>query len=475
MCDKRVEQKTQWFVDGKYGVMMHFLGSIHESDESWNARVNAFDCEGLAKQLHACGASHLLFTISQTGGRFCCPIASYDAVLKEGGIEKKLCSERDLIADLIRALKPYGINLLLYAAAEGPIAGELGNLFPWDSTGIGPGEGFTQRYFAMLQELSERYGSDVRGWWIDGCYAHYRGYFDSNDTPFLRDMSKALRAGNPDSILAYNSGIEVKKLYVDQDYTCGEADQLIFYPTERMIDGAQWHVLTYLGPWWSDRMSARSNLELVPYAKTCIERGGVLTFDVGYDEHGHIAAEHAAQLQVIRRFLKDGECGEIPESEDYLNNMATVAMDEICDDDYVNIALGKDCTASSSYSDTMPGDFFPEKAVDGDANTGWAPGFVAKNGVWWQVDLGASERIDAIEMLTRNGNNCERRNFEIRASDDPEFSTYTVLYHQGEFPLPRPLHWVKKLDGAAYRYVRLQVNGRFCIPFISEMRVLQKK
>jgi hypothetical protein len=113
--------------------------------------------------------------------------------------------------------------------------------------------------------------------------------------------------------------------------------------------------------------------------------------------------------------------------------------------------------------------------VDGDTGTGWAPGFVAKNGVWWQVDLGASEQIDAIEMLTRNGNNCERRNFEIRGSDDPEFSTYDVLYHQGEFPLPRHLHWVKKLDGKAYRYVRLQVNGRFCIPFISEMRILQKK
>ena len=468
-------QKTQWFHDSKYGVMMHFLGSINESDESWNARVNAFDCEGLAKQLHDCGAGHLLFTISQTGGRFCCPIAAYDAVLQRAGMTEKLCSTRDLIADLIKALKPYGIKLMLYAAVEGPIQGKLRSIFPWDSKGGGPGEGFTERYFAMLRELSLRYGSDVWGWWIDGCYPHYRGYFDSTDTPFLRDISAVLRVGNPDAILAYNSGIEVKKLYVDQDYTCGEANELTLYPSERMIDGVQWHVLTYLGPWWSDRMSARSNLELIPYAKTCIERGGVLTFDVGYEPNGHIAAEHLDQLVTVRRYVRDGATADIPESEDYLKNMATVAMDEIHAEDYVNIALGKPCTASSSYSDTMPGDFFPQKAVDGDTGTGWAPGFVAKNGVWWQVDLGASEQIDAIEMLTRNGNNCERRNFEIRGSDDPEFSTYDVLYHQGEFPLPRHLHWVKKLDGKAYRYVRLQVNGRFCIPFISEMRILQKK
>ena len=473
---ERIKEKTEWFKNGKYGVMMHFLGSIAESDEAWNARVNAFDCDALAQQLHECGAAHLLFTISQTGGRFCMPIQSYSTILKGSGITQALCSDRDLVADLIRALKPYGINLLLYAAAEGPIRGELSKLFPWDSTGGGPGEGFTERYFAMLEELSLRYGSDVRGWWIDGCYPHYRGYFDSNDTPFLRGMEKALCAGNPDSILAFNSGIEVKKLYVNQSYTCGEADELNFYPTERMIDGAQWHVLTYLGPWWSDRLSARSNLKLVPYAKRCTDVGGVLTFDVGYGADGQIAPEHYEQLCIIRHYLKDhpdADLNDIPESSDYLSNIQGFSMDEI-PADYIDIARNKPCCASSSYSDTMPGDFFPEKAVDGREDTGWAPGFVAKNGVWWQVDLGSCERIDAIEMRTRNGNNCERRNFEIRASNDPEFASYDVLYHQGEFPMPRGLHWARLLDGKAYRYVRLQVNGRFCIPFISQMRVYQK-
>jgi hypothetical protein len=387
-----------------------------------------------------------------------------------------LCSERDLVADLIGALDRYGISLMLYAAVEGPIAGELKSIFPWDSTGAGPGEGFTDKYFAMLRELSLRYGKGVKGWWIDGCYAHYKDYFDANDTPFMREMAATLRVGNPDSIIAFNSGLEIKKLYVDQDYTCGEANELIFYPEDRLVDGVQWHVLSYLGPWWSDRLSARSNIELVNYTKTCTDRGGVLTYDVGYDEKGHIVPEHFEQLCVLRRFIKDSaefSQSDIPESEDYLNNTRVTQQDEI-PANYVNIALGKKASASSSYSDTMAGDFFPEKAVDGDLGSGWAPGFVEKNGVWWQVDLGASERIDAIEMYTRNGNNCERRNFEIRGSDDPEFTTYTVLYHQGYFPLPKGKHWAKLLDGVTCRYVRLQVNGRFCIPFISEMRVLQR-
>ncbi|MBQ7337678.1 MAG: discoidin domain-containing protein [Clostridia bacterium] len=473
---KSINALTDWFSQGKYGIMMHFLGDYHMEDAAWDEKVNAFDCDGLAAQLHECGVNHLLFTISQCGGRFCMPIEAYATVLREAGFEKKLCSDRDLVADLIKALDRYGISLMLYAAVEGPISGELNAIFPWDSTGGGPGAGFTEKYFPMLRELSLRYGKNVKGWWIDGCYDRYP-QFKTDDTEYLRELTAVLKAGNPDAILAYNPGILVKKVYAKQEYTCGEANQMIFYPEDRMIDGAQWHVLTYLGSWWSDRLSTHSNIELVNYTKACTDKGGVLTFDVAYGKDGLIVPEHFDQLRVLKRFIKDTdhyEQADIPESEDYLNNIRSIEMDDI-PNDYINIALGKPCTASSSYSDTMPGNYFPECAVDGDLESGWAPGFDASNGVWWQVDLGTSEPIDAIEMYTRQGNPCERRSFEIRASDDPTFATYAVLYHQGDFPLPFDKHWAKLLDGSAYRYVRLQVNGRFCIPFISEMRVLQKQ
>ncbi len=474
--NNRIAKLTDWFYRGKYGVMMHFLGDYRSDDAAWDDRVNAFDCEGLARQLHECGANHLLFTISQTGGRFCMPIAAYDKALREAGFTKKLCSDRDLVADLIHALDAYGINLMLYAAVEGPIAGELRNIFPWDSRGGGAGEGFCDKYFAMLRELSLRYGKGVKGWWIDGCYDYYP-HFKRGDDPFILALTDALKAGNPDSILAFNPGIVVKRLSSTQEYTCGEANELTFYPEERFIDGAQWHVLTYLGPWWSNAMSARSSIDLVNYTKKCTDLGGVITFDVGYGADGHIAPEHFEQLCTVRRFVKEMDTyneSDIPESADYLSHLDGFTMDDI-PADYVNIALGKPCTASSSYSDTMPGDFFPERAVDGDLKTGWAPGFSNPDGVFWQVDLGGVERIDAIEMLTRDGNNCERRNFEIRGSNDADFGEYTVLYEQGDFPLPRSMHWSRLVNGVACRYVRLQVTGRFSIPFISEMRVYQKK
>ena len=472
-----IAELTDWFYQGKYGIMMHFLGDYRSTDEEWDEAVNKFDCDALAKQMHECGANHLLFTISQCGGRFCMPIAAYDKVLREAGFTKKLCSDRDLVADLITALDKYDIKLMLYAAAEGPVAGELNDIFPWDSkTGKGPAEGFTDKYFPMLRELSLRYGEKVKGWWIDGCYGHYE-VFASDNTDFINDLTDALQAGNPNSMVALNPGIIVKKVGAGQEYTCGESDRLIFYPEDRFIDGAQWHVLSYLGPWWTDPNCAHSNVELVKYVKACTDKGGVLTFDVSFSQTGQIVDEHFEQLKVLKHFIKDVDSfdeKDIPESENYLNNLGLYEMDEI-PADYVNIALNKPCTASSSFSDIMGGNYFPCAGVDGDLNTGWAPGFDNPTGVWWQVDLGQVERIDAIELFPREGNNCERRNFEIRGSNDPDFTEYEVLLHQGDFPLPLDMHWSKLIEDKACRYVRLQANGRFCSPFISELRVLQKK
>ena len=160
---------TNWFAEGKYGVMMHFLGDYRSSDEAWNERVNAFDCEKLAKQLYDCGAKHLIFTISQCGGRFCMPLESYSKILSDIGYNKNLCSDRDLIADLIIALDKYGISLMLYAAAEGPHGGDMDSIFEWDEL-TGPSESFKIKYFSMLKELSLRYGEKVRGWWIRWMY-----------------------------------------------------------------------------------------------------------------------------------------------------------------------------------------------------------------------------------------------------------------------------------------------------------------
>ena len=255
---------TEWLHDGKYGVMMHFLGGYGESDENWDARVDAFDCEGLAEQLCEAGASWLQFTVSQTGGRFCMPLESYRSELSRIGVRKRLCSRRDLVADLIAALAKRGIKLALYVAYECPVVDELRAAFNFVGQGGAGrayiGDGSQKRYQAMLRELSMRYGKGVSGWWIDGCY----GYddFAQPETPQSKALADALRAGNPDAALAFNSGISMRRESDYQDYTTGEEDDLGFYPEGRFTDGLQWHALTYLGPWWSEGGCARSTKDL---------------------------------------------------------------------------------------------------------------------------------------------------------------------------------------------------------------------
>jgi hypothetical protein len=77
---------------------------------------------------------------------------------------------------------------------------------------------------------------------------------------------------------------------------------------------------------------------------------------------------------------------------------------------------------------------------------------------WWQVDLGKSYRISAVEILFRIDQNqaTTRRNFEVRGSNDLNFKTSTLLAAQGETPVPFKEAWrADIIDAASYRYIRI--------------------
>jgi glucose/arabinose dehydrogenase/PKD repeat protein len=58
----------------------------------------------------------------------------------------------------------------------------------------------------------------------------------------------------------------------------------------------------------------------------------------------------------------------------------------------VDYAVGRPTTSSSSEN----GSLGPEKAVDGDPTTRWSSDFL--DAQWWQVDLGGTKTIDAVEL-----------------------------------------------------------------------------
>ena len=130
-------------------------------------------------------------------------------------------------------------------------------------------------------------------------------------------------------------------------------------------------------------------------------------------------------------------------------------------------AHAKPALASSAYSTQ----YAAPKANDGSLGTLWAS--ANSGGQYWQVDLAGPHHIQQIRLITRQDADVavHRKNFEIRASNDPAFASYTVLGIQGaealpfrgslvlDVPVSTPFRYVRvvKTDGASFSICLTQV------------------
>lgn len=286
--------------------------------EAWNQQVDAFDAKGLAQQLQSVGARYFFITIGQGSGHFCAPNETYDRLT---GIRPSKCSRRDLVSDIHSELDPLGIKLLVYAPSE----------MAWADPEARPGLKMTHNHNdlgsdgkklgyaiwrehrqvdymknaeAILAEWSSRWGKKVAGWWIDGCYeAEYR--FPEDDPPNFQTLAAALRAGNPDAIVAFNSGVKTPVICtsVHDDYTAGEVSRALPVCPGAWVekDGhqARYHVLSFLGDFWC-RGEPRFPDELViGYTRHVTGKGGVVTWDVPIQKDGLIPEPFIRQLRQV--------------------------------------------------------------------------------------------------------------------------------------------------------------------------------
>ena len=179
--------RTDWFHDAKWGVFTHYLSDIalkgaEPTVEAWNKAVDAFDVEGLAKQIESIGAKYYVITLGQNSGYYLSPNATYDQFV---GIQPSKCSKRDLVADLYAALNPKGVKLMVYLPAGAPdrdtvamasLGWKNGKYPIWSHANGGPDGGddrlieFQKKWEAVIREWSTRWGTKVCGWWFDGCY-----------------------------------------------------------------------------------------------------------------------------------------------------------------------------------------------------------------------------------------------------------------------------------------------------------------
>ena len=303
---------TDWMRHTKFGIMVHYLEQLQNGTPplnmgkvtSWDSCVNDFDVHRFASQLNQLHAGYVIFTLFQ-GSRFICtPNVLFEKAT--GYARGQATSHRDLIMDLSNALQKYNIKLILYVTADGLFKDDKSNrvfqspMLQYKQNGdkFIATDTFANNWAAVLREWSMRYKKRISGWWVDGAYKTH-GYNDD----LLERFYKALMAGNPNSIIAFNNAVHPKiETYSKWDsYTAGEMNGFDdLPPTGGKLDGKQWHILSFLGTdWASTAVKYNSPTYLIGYINRVNAQGGVATINVAVYRNGSIAPDQLAFLKQL--------------------------------------------------------------------------------------------------------------------------------------------------------------------------------
>lgn len=319
--------KETWLADKKMGLFGHYLAApagngldIDRGVDDWNRRVDAFDTEKLAEQLKEVGVDYFGITIGQNSGYYCSPNKVYDELVE---ISPSKCSRRDLIQDLAEALEKRGIDLIVYLPSGAPDGDEraMEKLeWRWGYEGeIGDYSkpkredrqvSFQKKWQRIIREWSERWGDQIKGWWIDGCYYSDKMYL-FEDEPNFHSFAAALRAGNENAVLAFNTGLDDPFVLETEeaDYTAGEVANL--FPLgvrnadtkekiQEKLQGKKWHILSYLGESWGQGSPRMPAFLAAGYTQYVNERGGMISWDLPLSYDGTISEEWMAYLKKVQ-------------------------------------------------------------------------------------------------------------------------------------------------------------------------------
>ena len=308
----QARDRAAWMKEARWGVMTHYLADwkAREMKEpmsvaKWNEMIDHFDVEGLAGQLKNVGAGYYLITIGQNSGYYLAPNATYDRFV---GIQPSKCSRRDLVADLYEALHKRDIRLLVYLPAGAPGGDATAReALRWQN-GPHRNREFQLKWEQIIRAWSMRWGPRVAGWWFDGCYWPNTMY-RTDEPPNFASFAAAARAGNPESIVAFNPGVVPRILSVTphEDYTAGEINDPnrieIRRAADGKIDGTQVHILSYLGERWGMGAPRFATEQVVTWSQSIHKQGGVITWDVPIRPNGLIAQPFLDQLTAVGKAL----------------------------------------------------------------------------------------------------------------------------------------------------------------------------
>ncbi|WP_214627653.1 metallophosphoesterase [Paenibacillus agaridevorans] len=210
-----------------------------------------------------------------------------------------------------------------------------------------------------------------------------------------------------------------------------------------------------------------------------------LKFKMSNDHAVYEAKDVSTGASIPTTFSKQFDDYTVVYVETSIGNGATrnVEVTPVAGANEINVALNK--SVSTSDTGTPSPGYGPAEAVDGIGgqwDNGWSPVTFEGLSPWLQVDLGDEYVIQRVQVDDRpyDGQDgrpawsAPRSNFEIRASNDPNFGTYAVLGSVGSTPYSGYVWNHSVTNTNAYRYIRYARTDTG-YSFLSELRVFAEE
>ncbi|MBS1669719.1 MAG: alpha-L-fucosidase [Bacteroidetes bacterium] len=201
-----------WMKDAGYGIMVQGGGwsyPPHGDKKPWPGFAQDFDAKKFVEKVYEMGGSYILWSATWIDYLFPAPIKAI------GDILPNRISKRDLIAALISECKKKNIRFMLYYHL-GHGSKEVLLAKGWKDSSdqdYASRQKWLKTEEAILTEIGNRYGTGLDGIFLDDGCVWYPADFEK--------LGKAVKAGNPKRVIAYNPWI-APSLTPFQDFYCGE-------------------------------------------------------------------------------------------------------------------------------------------------------------------------------------------------------------------------------------------------------------
>ena len=294
-----MSERANWLKEAGYGIFCHWTThSVPENGEKKNHAdaIRDFDIDTFTSQIIDTGARFLFFTITHADMFLPFPLKEMDEIIPDH------TSERDLVSELYEKLNPHGIKLCVYFNGEGctdPAWSEATQFYNNPRV-------HAEYCYKITEAISRKFGDKICGWWIDCCYEP--GICGGRGLRYdYARYSEALRAGNPDSIVAFNfRGIETWGSEWGRniaDFQAGEENDLSHLPSgaDSGEGGLQWFALCWMDDFWvhektGEPTPVHSNEKVLNYIHRVKENGGAFAYNVAPYQEGRISAKTMEQL-----------------------------------------------------------------------------------------------------------------------------------------------------------------------------------